>query len=176
MANSSGFATEIPFTDRNIQPKMFHQQTTYPRVGGSIRPGHHSIQFLPPRSPGSRSCRARLAIPSAPQSQSFPTPLGTARGAPLVTLKWSGVDLEARWITSPGETTKSGRAHELPIVDELHSILTSLRDFTSTSEYVFASWHVDNDQPIVFTSKPTKAALSHHRRCRRTRKAHPCRI
>ena len=58
------------------------------------------------------------------------------RRAEIGDLKWSEIDLEARTITLPGERTKNGQQHVVPLADSAIAILTGI-ERRADREHVF---------------------------------------
>jgi integrase len=61
---------------------------------------------------------------------------GQRRGE-VVGMRWNEVDLEAGWWELPRERSKNGRAHRVPLVGRVSSILAELAARRGDSQYVF---------------------------------------
>jgi integrase len=76
---------------------------------------------------------------------------GQRRGE-VIAMRWSEVDLDGAWWELPGERSKNGRLHRVPLVALALSILRGLRALHPTSDFVFPGHR--KGQPVVNVAKP----------------------
>lgn len=88
--------------------------------------------------------------------------LTAQRGAEVMSMEWNEVDLETGWWTIPGEKTKNGLSHRVPLSTPALTIIRTMRSVTGKgqSTFVFPSpkgeTHISNSQkPLVRIQKAT---------------------
>jgi integrase len=65
--------------------------------------------------------------------------LTAQRGGEVLGARWEDMDLTAGWWTIPGERSKNGLSHRVPLSPQALDILTSLRTTSGDSPWVFPS-------------------------------------
>jgi len=75
------------------------------------------------------------------------------RASEVLAMTWSDVDLPSCWWTIPGEHSKNGLPHRVPLSAPAVSLLEELKKSAGESEYTFSSHgqsgHLDNVQKAV---------------------------
>jgi integrase len=77
--------------------------------------------------------------------------LTAQRGGEISSMRWS--DIDAGWWTIPGEFTKNGRTHRVPLNQQVLNVLADIEQNANGSEWVFPSPTVDG--PIKHVWKAT---------------------
>ena len=80
--------------------------------------------------------------------------LTAQRGAEVMSMEWNELDLEAGWWTIPGEKTKNGLSHRVPLTTPALRIIRKMRSALGDSESRFVFPSPKNDMHI---SNPQKA-------------------
>lgn len=77
-------------------------------------------------------------------------------------MRWVDLDLDAGWWTIPGDMTKNGRTHRVPLSALALAILAGLKGKAKGSQWVFPSRMLDDDQHLdrVHASAQKVAKLS----------------
>lgn len=57
----------------------------------------------------------------------------------VITAEWNEFDFNTKWWTIPGEKTKNGKTHRVPLVSIAIEILNEIKPITGDYKYVFAS-------------------------------------
>ncbi len=88
--------------------------------------------------------------------------LTAQRGAEVMSMEWDELDMEAGWWTIPGEKTKNGLSHRVPLSAPALTIIRNMRSVAGKdrSHFVFPSpkgeTHISNPQkPLVRIQKAT---------------------
>lgn len=80
--------------------------------------------------------------------------LTAQRGGEVVSMRWDDIDLENAWWTIPGERSKNGKSHRVPLSEKVVEILCDVRTLARKSDWVFPSPlrsldHIDHVQKAV---------------------------
>jgi integrase len=70
--------------------------------------------------------------------------LTAQRGGEVLSMEWPDVDLSSGWWTIPGERSKNGLPHRVPLSPPALALLKDLRERSDSSHWVFPSARVDS--------------------------------
>ena len=84
--------------------------------------------------------------------------LTAQRGGEIASMAWKDFDLQNSWWTNPGEITKNGRSHRVPLTPHAVKLLTQLQATTGNQRWVFPSpsiegQHITNVQKAAIRVK-----------------------